>query len=105
MAIDEVTKMRHEGKIRDKLTARGYYVTPLGLIMDSKDSEYILGDIKNAPRLIRKKKELVVIANVGDFINGKYRRYVNQEKVSLLEVLKKERIPHKLRDWYKNMNS
>jgi len=101
--IIEESRIFHQGEIRNKLTDRGYYVTPLGSILEDKGAEYILGHIKDFYGLIFKRK-LVVIQNVGTVINGNYYPKIRKEKLNLLTVLMEERIPHELRNWNKSID-
>ena len=100
MAIEEVTKIVHNGKIRSKLIAEGYYITPLGLILEHQDREYSIGEIRIIHNIFH-KKEVVIISNQGSVIDGIYYPRINMERLNLLETLKEKRIPYKLRDWNK----
>ena len=100
MTIEEVTKTIHKGKIRRKLISEGYYITPLGLILEHRDKGYSIGEIRSIHNLFY-KKEVVIISNPGNVIDGIYRPKINMERLNLLETLKEKRIPYKLRDWEK----
>lgn len=73
----------HKGKIREKLTEKGYYISPLGLIMENCNKNYSLGDIRysHGLRRILGKEEVIVSA---DSIEG---------KLKLIWMLQDEKIP------------
>jgi hypothetical protein len=73
----------HTGKIREKITERGYYVSPLGLIMNDCSDNYAMGDIRysHGLRRILGKEEVIISA---ESIEG---------KLKLVWMLQDEKIP------------
>jgi len=98
MVIEEVTKTIHQGKIRNKLVEEGYYVSPLGLILENKGKDYFIGEIRSVHRMFH-KKEIVIISNSGNVINGKYCPKVNMERLELFKTVREKRIPYRLYNW------
>jgi hypothetical protein len=82
-----VNLITHQGKIREKLSNKGYYVSQLGLIQENKEDEYVIGDIRYASWLkgVLVGKEEVIITNS----NGNW----NVKTSRLIEILKEEKIP------------
>lgn len=74
----------HQGKIREKLSNRGYYISQLGLIQEDKENEYCLGDIRTPSgirRLIIGKEEVIVSEEI---VEGRTR---------LIQILQYDKIP------------
>ena len=80
-----MTEIIHKGKIRTKLSEKGYYVSPLGLIMNDCDDDYTIGDIRysHGLRRILGREEVIIPA---DGIEG---------KLKLTWMLQDERIPYR----------
>lgn len=98
MTIEEVTKIIHQGKIRNRLNEEGYYVSPLGLILENEDKDYFIGEIRNVRKMFH-KKEVVIISNFGNVLNGRYCPKVNMERLNLLNTIRKRKIPYLLKNW------
>jgi hypothetical protein len=94
MAIEEEVEVLYKGRIRKKLTARGYYVSPLGEVKEEQDSRYPLGHLQQVHREFLWKKTVVMVSNVGSVINGVHYPNANAEKSNFWRVLQAERIPN-----------
>jgi hypothetical protein len=75
----------HNGKIREKLSYHGYYISQLGLIKKDENSSDVIGDLRytyGIKRLFLLKKEEVVVSKKR--VEG---------KSGLIRSLKCEKIP------------
>jgi hypothetical protein len=79
--------IRHNGMVRETLSKYGYYTSLFGLIMNDKEDNYSLGDIRFF-YTFGKRKEGVIVST-----KNRYEDYKGTEDIILF--LKKERIPFK----------
>jgi hypothetical protein len=82
-----VYQIKHQGKIREKLSSKGYYISNLGLIKENESSNYALADIRYISGLkkILKGKEEIILSHQ----NGSGDLRLSR----LIRILRKEKIP------------
>jgi hypothetical protein len=73
----------HTGEIREKLSRRGYYISSLGIILNDKDDNYSLGDIRYTCGLRRLLGKEEVIVSEG----------TEKERNKLIRILEWDKIP------------
>jgi hypothetical protein len=79
-----VYPIKHLGKIREKLSNRGYYISNLGIIKEDDITDYILGDIRHTPpikRLLIRKEEVVISPQNEDIRLCRLIRILKEEKI------------------------
>jgi hypothetical protein len=72
----------HLGKIREKLSGRGYYISQLGLIKEKESDEYSPGEIRYTRGIFYGKEEVIVSEKE------------TEEKTRLIQILTANKIPY-----------